>query len=413
MKLTLLTRTITMAAVIATALLFATNSLAADHYQVIYTMNPTTTHPGTNPTTGLVSDGAGNLYATDAGNIISGGGAVYQLVPSGRSYLYHEIVLFNFTDGSTPVGRLAIDAAGNLYGATEVGGANRRYGNIFEISPIDGGKKWTMTILYTFTSSSYDATGLTMDSKGNLFSATFYGGTNKLGTVFELSPSGNGQWTYNTIHNFTAAEGGGPNTQLVFDTNGNLFGGQYATDGTYSGLYELSPSSDGTWTETNVRTFDGATDGAQPSGPLVFDAAGDMYGSNMVGGLYGAGTAFELTPDGSGGWNYLVIHNFGQSYLTDGYYPQGGLIRDSAGNLYGMNNQVGPSAGNVFELSPGTDGQWTETILHSFRGGSDGEFPVSGLFMNSAGTLVGATQAGGNGLGCGDLGCGVIFELVP
>lgn len=148
-------------------------------------------------------------------------------------------------------------------------------------------------------------------------------------TLFELSPAGTGPWTYKVIHDFTSAEGGGLNTQLVLDSSGNLYGGLYTIDGTYSGIFELGPGPDGAWTESNLHTFDGATDGAQPSGPLVFDPAGNLYGSNSAGGQYGAGTAFELTPI-AGDWNFSVIHAFGQSYLTDGYYPEGGVILDGA-----------------------------------------------------------------------------------
>jgi hypothetical protein len=386
---------------------------AAEHYKALYTFDPSAQHPGTDPTTAMVSDAAGNLYGTDGGNIKGGGGAVYQLLRQGHKYIYHEIKVFHNNDGATPVGRLVIDAAGNLYGTTRAGGANPRYGTIYELSPADGGKQWNLTTLYNFTSESYGSSGLVMDASGNLFGANFYGGANHLGTLFELSPARTGPWTYKVIHDFTSAEGGDPNTQLVLDSSGNLYGGLYTVDGTYSGIFELSPGPDGAWTESNLHTFDGATDGAQPSGPLVFDPAGNLYGSNSAGGQYGAGTAFELTPI-AGGWNFSVIHAFGQSYLTDGYYPEGGVILDSKGNLYGVTNAVGPTAGNVFELSPSADGQWTETILYSFTDKADGGYPVAGLFRNSAGDLFGSVQEGGIVIpALCPLGCGVIFELAP
>ena len=350
-----------MALTISCSLLTVT-AFAADHYKALYTFDPSAQHPGTDATTAMVSDAAGNLYGTDAGNINGGGGAVYQLLRQGQKYTYHEIKLFHNNDGSTPLARLVIDAAGNLYGTTRLGGANPRYGTIFELSPADGGQQWNLTTLYNFTSESYEASGLVRDASGNLYGTTFFGGTNHLGTVFELSPSGTAPWTYQVIHNFTSAEGGGPNTGLVLDSSGNLYGGQYTVDGTYSGIFELSPGPDGAWTETDVRTFDGFTDGAQPSGPLAFDSAGNLYGSNAAGGQYGAGTAFRLTPIAGGGWNFSVIHAFGASPLTDGYYPQGGVILDSRDNVYGVTNSVGPTAGNVFELSPGAGGQWISSV---------------------------------------------------
>lgn len=395
--------------------LLATASATAQ-FQVLYTFDPIKTAPGTDPTTALVSDAAGNLYGTTAGDIDRSSGEVFELVPHGEGYTFHVIFVFNLQDGREPIGNLVVDSVGNLYGVTVAGGANYR-GTIFELSPTNGRKKWVQTTLYNFTDAAYGPVGVTMDTHGNLFGSTSCADrtcyTAAGATAFELSPAGNGQWTYNTIYNFTEAEGGAPTTQLTVDANGNLYGGQYTLDGTYSGLFELSPGSGGVWTETTVHTFNAATDGAAPNGALVIDSSGNLYGTNSFGGTYGAGTAFEVTPV-SGGWTFTVMHTFGGNPLTDGYYPVGGLIFDSAGNAYGATNQVGPTAGNVFRLTPQANGQWNEAILYSFTDGADGGYPYNGVFMNSAGNLVGITREGGftNSEWC-TLGCGTVYEIRP
>jgi uncharacterized repeat protein (TIGR03803 family) len=163
----------------------------------------------------------------------------------------------------------------------------------------------------------------------------------------------------------------------------------------------------------------GGTDGDFPNGSLVFDSAGNLYGTTVAGGKYGRGTVFELSPVAEGPWTETILYNFGEA-PGDGRGPAEGVVFDQAGNLYGTTYAGGitggtcPSygCGTVFELSM-SGSQWSETILHSFAGGTDGEDPESAVTLDAAGDLYGTTLGGG-GQGCvldSDVGCGTVFEV--
>jgi hypothetical protein len=182
-------------------------------------------------------------------------------------------------------------------------------------------------------------------------------------------------------------------------------------------VFELTPNSDGTWTETVLHSFTGAQgDGDNPFGGLTFDSAGNLYGTTTSTAGTLAGLVFELSPVSGGAWNETVLYAFtgGQ----DGDEPGGGLVFDTAGNLYGVTRSGGSQnsfcsdfngCGVVFELTPNQDGSWQEVVLHTFTAGADGAFPFSGLTIDSSGNLFGTTANGGNS-NC-PLGCGVAFEL--
>jgi len=167
------------------------------------------------------------------------------------------------------------------------------------------------------------------------------------------------------------------------------------------------------------------TDGSGPDAGLLFDAAGNLYGTTASGGAYGYGTVFQLTPSAGGTWTETVLYSFcSLSNCTDGVDPVGTLIFDAVGNLYGMTQAGGAygascggfGCGTVFELIPDGNGTWTETVLHSFDDdGMDGWEPTAGLVLDSAGNLYGTTLRGGQGRGgdCGGFGCGTVFELSP
>jgi uncharacterized repeat protein (TIGR03803 family) len=214
------------------------------------------------------------------------------------------------------------------------------------------------------------------------------------------------------------ADGQTPQSSLVFDTAGNLYGTTF--DGGAYGLgsiFELERGSGGTWTEKVLYSFCSATnctDGTNPAG-LVFGAAGELYGIAQTGGGYGFGAVFELMSGAGGAWSYKVLHNFDFNN-GDGYYPFTGLIIDATGNLYGVTDWGGAyNSGTVFELTPGTEGKWTEKKLHSFNNnGKDGYAPFGGLMFDAAGNLYGTTTRGGtSGTGCGGQGCGIVFQLTP
>ncbi len=313
--------------------------------------------------------------------------------------------------GSYPFGGLTFDAAGNLYGTTEHGGAYG-YGTVFELTP-NGDGSWTKHVLYSFRHSDghYPTSGLIFDAAGNLYGTTNRGGSgsggqggDRCGTVFKLTPNGDGSWTESVLHSFNGSDGRYPYGGLTFDAAGNLYGTTPLGGAFERGTgFELTPNGDGSWTESVLHSFNGS-DGAYPYAGLTFDAAGNLYGSTADGGSGAWGTVFELTPNGDGAWIESVLHSFNGS---DGAYPCAGLTFDAAGNLYGTTEDGGSGAwGTVFELTPNGDGSWVESVLHSFSGG-DGDYPVSGLIIDAAGNLYGTTLEGGS------YGYGVVFKLRP
>jgi uncharacterized repeat protein (TIGR03803 family) len=372
---------------------------------------------GANPEASLISDAAGNFYGTTVGGGNSAAGTVFELSPNGSGG-WTEEVLYSFgegLDGTYPEAGLIFDAAGNLYGTTEAGGIHRG-GMVFELSP-NGSGDWTETVLHSFGAGSDGsapyAGQLIFDRTGNLYGTTSSGGTNFYGIAFELSPNGSGGWTETVLHSFGAGtDGASPPAGLIWDGAGNLYGTTYAGGTSNVGtVFELSPNGSGGWTETVLYSFNSnGSDGNYPYAGLVFDRAGNLYGTTYLGGTYNIGTVFELSPNGSGGWTETVLHSFINNY-SDGAYPYAGLIFDSAGNLYGTTAYGGIYYyGTAFEFSPNGSGGWTETVLYSSFGASmDGLSPNAGLIMDRAGNLYGTTVQGGIGTSA----AGTVFEIAP
>jgi len=270
----------------------------------------------------------------------------------------------------------------------------------------------TETVLHNFdTASQTTNSGLVRDSAGNLYGTSQNGGLYGFGTVFELSPPAVGStvWATKTIHVFgtSTTDGQYPSSpNLILDSSGNLYG-TTNQGGTFGGgtVFELTLQPAGGWAEKILYRF--GTTGTGPIFPdsVVFDGAGNLYGT-AGGGLYGYGTVFELSPKTGGGWAVKTLHNFGAG-PKDGIDPNGGLILDGAGNIYGTTFMGGAHTasavgGTVFELSPPAAGRtyWAETILHSFGVGvdvppGDGWDPVGGVVMDGAGNLYGTTYNGG------------------
>ena len=364
-----------------------------------------------NPEMDLVRDAKGNLYGTSGGGTNSGAGTVFQLTPT-ADHGWTEEVLYNFgatvTDGSGPYASLILDAKGNLYGTTLYGGTNgslKGDGTAFELTPTAGGG-WTEKVLFNFgatgTDGTYPQTDLIFDAQGNLYGTTNKGGTNGDGTAFELTPGTDGGWTEKVLYNFgaTGTDGINPTASLVFDANGNLYSTTYKGGLHNAGAaFELTPGTNGAWTEKVIYDFGAtATDGQTPFARLIFDAAKvNLYGMTEYGGANDIGTAFELTPATDGEWTEKVLHDFGASRV-DGGWPLAGLLLDAQGNFYGTTALGGTNdQGTVFELTPGENGDWTETILHNFnfQNGVDGISPYGGLISDGAGNLYGTTEIGG------------------
>jgi uncharacterized repeat protein (TIGR03803 family) len=339
-----------------------------------------------------------------------------------------EKVIYSFAggsaDGELPTSNLISDSAGNLYGTTTEGGnssscgpfGGESCGVVFQLTPSNG--NWTEKVIYSFGGGADGGTpysGLAMDASGNLYGTTFAGGASGQGTVFELTPA-NGTWTETVLHSFTGgSDGAAPRAGLIL--RGNSLAGTTTLGGSGNGcvfgtpcgtVFGMSHTSKG-WIEKVLYTFTGGSDGGIPYGGLVVDNAGNLYGTTTQ---YGAccGTVFELTP-GKGTWTEKTLYSF--TGASDGSYPEGTLILDPAGNLYGTTSTGGGSqVGTVFQLEKTQNG-WTLNTLHTFTGDPDGAVPEAGLVRRGS-SVFGTTYNGGTGSQCGLFGgtpCGTVYEL--
>jgi uncharacterized repeat protein (TIGR03803 family) len=329
-----------------------------------------------------------------------------------------ENALYTFhggSSGSGPNGALIGDTAKNLYGTTASGGIScqdgQGCGTVFRLA--QDGKE---TVLYAFrggNDGAHPQAALISDSAGNFYGTTLEGGgcsfNGDCGTVFELSADG----TESVLHAFQGSDGLNPRGNLIADASGNLYGTTIeggnlaACGGAGCGtVFELQPNG----METTLYAFQGGSDGASPQAGLIEDSTGNFYGTTVGGGIFtcvngsiGCGVVFKLAPDGT----ETVLHAFQGG--SDGDLPRSGLIADKIGNLYGTTTAGGPNGyGTVFELTP--DG--TETVLYSFKAGNDGNFPIGGVNMDKTGNLYGTTTYGG-GPHCKGEGCGTVFKLAP
>lgn len=399
--------------VILTIALLATSGMASE--KVLHNFGISGAD-GQYPMTGLVSDGAGNLYGTTYQGGSRGFGTVFETSPNGRGG-WTTKVLHNFTvgvdDGFYPTAGLIFDTAGNLYGTTAQGGS-QGHGAVFEMTPnLAGG--WTEKVLHNFGIGQNDgqdpSAGLVFDASGNLYGTTVSGGTKGGGTVFEMKPNASGGWTEGPIYSFGNGEHDAqePSAGVIFDGAGNLYGTTSAGGSEGVGtVFELTPNGMGGWIGTVIHNFGiSDNDGQNPKAGLILDGAGNLYGTTWLGGSESDGTVFEVARNGSS-WTERVIHNFGISD-NDGQNPAASLIFDGAGNLYGTTEFGGAeAAGTVFKMTPNGSGGWTETLLHNFDlDTNDGVHPEGAVILNSAGDLYGTTYAGGS------QNYGTVFEVVP
>ncbi len=322
-------------------------------------------------------------------------------------------------NGAGPSGALISDAAGNLYGVTATGGGGggRGCGTVFELVRSRSG--WSQRVIYRFPASAKDgclpSTNLAFDAEGNLYGTTMRGGQGdcfggKCGVVFELTQSSTGQWKETVLHRFAGGNDGAiPTAGIVLDAAGNVYGttedggGTSCTCGT---VFELTPKAGGDWIETILHSFSG-TDGSDPSG-LSFDSTGNLYGVADTGGSYDVGVAFELSPGSGGVWTESVLYDFS----SDGEFPVSGLTF-SGGNLYGATIAGGPGNwGTIFELTP-SGSSWTHQVLYSFKGRKDGRSPAGMPVFDSLGNLYGSTDGDVTCTKGNHWGCGNVFELTP
>jgi uncharacterized repeat protein (TIGR03803 family) len=389
---------------------------AAQVETVLASFNSNTRH-GVYPLGGVVQDKAGNLYGTTGRGGKANAGTVFKLTPpaQGRArWTLTTLFEFNGTDGQAPRGNLTFDAAGNLYGTTAIGGADNA-GTVYELSPPgNGATRWHHTVLTSFPANgpSIPYAGVVFDGAGNLY-GTLLGTMNnhdKLidSGVFELSPPANGKtsWTETVIASRNGSNGTVSTGALLIDSAGNLYG-TGSND-----VFELSPPAMGQtqWTETILTNFHGLGI-SSPLCTLVADAAGNLYGTANNGDPdHEDGAVFELSPPkpGKTAWKTRVIWVFDG---PDGGSPtEGNLLITSAGQLIGTTPYGGDSdTGVMFELTPPTrkGGEWTGSLLNTFNGGAGGVVPIGDLIMDSAGFIYGTTATGGKG------GAGIVYKLKP
>jgi len=448
------TSRLVVCASLALAAAFSFGSAQASYTQkILYTLMGSS--DGGNPTGLLSADSEGNLYgvagsggstscATGTKSAPTGCGLVFEVTTSGSELVLHTFLGVNSSDGASPVGGLIHNAAGTLFGATAQGGVAETHckigcGTVFSLTSTG-----TLTVLYAFQSGNDGqgpSDGLLMDKKGNLYGMTMGGGGTYhcgdrdapgCGTIFKVTSAGK----ESVLHRFAGGsdDGAYPIGSLIADAQGNLYGTTVAGGGTdscgiLSGagcgvVFELA--TDGTL--SILHAFTGGSDGAYPTGALMFDSEGNLYGTTVGGGsdancgvgAYGCGTVFKIAAAG-GGESVLYAFQGG----SDGGYPTSGVVADSDDNLYGVTAAGGGTGncglksksltvkgcGTAFEIAAAGG----ESILYVFKGTKGaGGYPIFGLIQNKAGKFFGATTSGGvTGCtsGAGKLNCGTVFDL--
>lgn len=381
--------------------------------------------------TGVTFGPDGNLYGTTAYGgadcqIELGYGIVFQLVPNADGTWSENILhTFSASDGGFPYSPVVFDGNRNLYGMTTEGVA---HGTIFQLMPRSNGD-WVLNTIHQFTGGldggfapNFTYGGLVYAGGGRLYGTTEVGGLHNEGVVFSLSHVSPLFWYEFVVHAFGQAgiggsEGDHPRSAPSLGPDGNLYGTTFFGGTHNSGtVYRLTPNRGGPgWTETVIYSFQGTSygsgnDGANPRAGVVFDAAGNIYGTTLYGGPAAYGTVFKLTPNSDGAWTEGIIHAF-QPGGNDGEGPAGPVAFDGMGNLYGTTISGGDADGygTVYKLTPSSGGQWTETIVHLFNG-MDGAAPTCGLVLDQSGNLYGTTTTGGAG---GFEHGGVAFEITP
>jgi len=395
-----------MLAVFAAGLYMASSGLAA-HAQTFRVIHYFTgAGDGAYPSFPISINQYGALFGTtsDGGirNCDGGGcGVVFKVAFRSSGWIFDTLYEFsNGSDGSLPNGPVAFDRSGAVYGAG--------WGNfeIYELRPSPNRSAsviapWNINVLYGLGEAPNG--DLVVDTAEQVFGTTD-GGAFDEGTVFQLTPAGNG-WSENTLYAFQGgADGADPAFGVIEDGSGNLYGvtrsGGTANCGT---VFELV-NTGSNWTKTILHNFQGMIEGCQPSGALSRDTAGNLYGNTLYSG-YGqdAGTVYRLSPAGAS-WTFAILRTFNPGG------PVGSIALDADGNVYGTTNGGGAyNFGSLFQLSQAGDG-WTYTSLHDFMCPQDGCSPT-GVAIDSTGNFFGLMNSGGRIAQYCDSGCGTLWEL--
>ena len=409
MRLNSHTTLATKMALLAALLILLPSAWSRTKYKVLHNFGAS--GDGTTPLGPPARRKNGVLYGTTFG----GGagqcdcGTVFELTHQADG-TWSEDILHNFTagsDGSNPWGGVIFDRSGNLYGTID-GDLSYAVGGVFELSP--GSNGWNMNLIYTGFNGD-TGPGVLMDASGDLYGA-IGPGEDDAGAIGELS---SGNWNYSQLYSFCQEEycedGFAPQGPPIWDRHGNLYGTTYygGLHDCYCGVvFQMSPHGDGTWSYHILHYFgSSATDGERPAAGLVMDADGNLYGNTAFGGAYNQGTIFKFTHTG-GRWKESVLYDFPN--CAKGCLPGGTMVFDKAGNLYGVSSGGQPDCGGytcgvVFKMTPQKNGKWKYSVVHAFDG-TDGDSPVA-VILDSKGDIFGTTSSGGT------YNWGVAFEITP
>jgi len=423
-------RFFSLAGVIA-AIMFAPANASAQTYSVVHDFcRKTACVDGLDARGGLIPDGAGGFYGTTTSGGTFNEGTVFDLVPVQGKWklkiLYNFCAQVNCTDGAFPQGRLILDTAGNLYGTTV---ESDNSGIVFRLEPNSDRRKWKLHVLYSFcqqancTDGAHSYFGLAYAGQSNgalydgsspLYGTTLEGGAGNEGVVFQLAKQGK-TWLQTVLYSFCTGgypctDGDEPNQLLVQDAQHLLGVVPYGGPNKAGAVFELT-SAGNTWTETTLYGFCAqaqCADGAEPNGSLLADTAGNLYGTTYGGGnSLGYGVVYKLAPNGT----ETVLHAFcSKSGCPDGSYPIAGLIMNSNGSLFGTT----PSGGNSQRAGVAFEWNGKFNVLYTFCSKTkcrDGSNPDGDLVQDSSGDIFGLTGNGGTGQN--GYGGGVAFELIP
>ncbi len=357
-------------------------------------------------------------------------GTVFKLTPSPSGY--SESVLHSFTgrgsDGADPMAGVTFGQDGALYGTTSSADRGNGCGTLFKLTPSASG--YTESTIYKFPSRTCRRHGgnpeasVVFAKDGALYGTTAWGGREGDGVVFKLRRSGS-RYVERIVHQFTWDDGAEPYAGLTFGKDGALYGTtSFGGSNRLGTVFKLTPRERSRYAETVLVNFDDSS-GASPYGGVIFDNAGALYGTTAYGGtgtcrgtLNGCGTVFKLTPSGSG-YAHKILYSFRGYSHYDGASPYGNLIFDKSGALYGMTSGGGKpwcNCGTVFKLTPSGSG-YEESILHRFGGARHGDEPQGGTGDGGGaqgGLIFGKDGAlYGTGLGGGTYGEGMVFRIVP
>jgi uncharacterized repeat protein (TIGR03803 family) len=342
---------------------------------------------GANPFGPVTFDGNGNLFGTTSGGgDTNGDGTIFEIASGSTSI--QVVAKFNGANGSSPEGTLAFDSSGNLFGTTAAGGDAAGDGTVFEI--VKGAKAITHVANFAGTNGSSPLSGIRFDKNGNLFGTTSGGGSSGKGTVFEILK---GTTAIKSLGSLNGTNGQAPQAGVTFDSVGNLFG--TAAIGGSSGNGTVFEIASGSTTLKAVASFNG-NQGLFSRSAVTIDKSGNLFGTTSGGGTFNDGTVYEIAAGSS------MIKTIGSFNGTNGSAPQGDVVLDSSGNLFGTTPSGGANEkGTIYEIVKGSN---TIKTLFSFDG-AHGADPQGGLTMDGKGNIFGATLSGGASGG------GVIFEI--